>query len=159
MVPRSEEKTLKARKNRILEIALVVFLSGGSHLDAQNPVRPQDGADETQKAEGALRQTEILWDSWGVPHIYAEDPPSLFHAFGWAQMASHGDLLLRMYGEARGRASEYWGESHLNADRWLHTMDVPKRAQAWYEAQSPEFRGYLAPPQDKSPGPGRRQFF
>ena len=90
-----------------------------------------------------LQQTEILWDTWGVPHIYAEDTPSLFYAFGWAQMASHGDLLLRMYGEARGRASEYWGEEHLDADRWLHTMDVPKRAQVWYEAQPPEFRGYL----------------
>ena len=53
-------------------------------------------------------------------------------------MASHGDLLLRMYGEARGRASEYWGEEHLDADRWLHTMDVPKRAQVWYEAQPPK---------------------
>ena len=67
----------------------------------------------------------------------------LFYAFGWAQMASHGDLLLRLYGEARGRASEYWGEAHVDADRWLHTMDVPKRARVWYEEQSPEFRGNL----------------
>lgn len=92
---------------------------------------------------GAPGETEILWDTWGVPHVYGEDVPGLFYAFGWAQMASHGDLLLRMYGEARGRAAEYWGEDHLDADRWMHTMDVPTRAQAWYEAQSPEFRGYV----------------
>ena len=38
---------MKARKNRILEIALVVFLSGSSHLDAQDLDSPQGGADET----------------------------------------------------------------------------------------------------------------
>ena len=52
--------------------------------------------------------TEILWDSWGVPHIFAADMPNLFYAFGWAQMANHGDLLLELYGQARGRAAEYW---------------------------------------------------
>ena len=94
-------------------------------------------------APGNRHQTEILWDSWGVPHIYADDPIDLFYAFGWAQMESHGDFLLRLYGEARGRASEYWGEAHVESDRWLHTMDVPNRARAWYQAQSQVFRSYL----------------
>jgi acyl-homoserine-lactone acylase len=51
-------------------------------------------------------QTEILWDRWGVPHIFAGDAEGLFHAFGWAQAHSHGDLILRLYGQARGRAGE-----------------------------------------------------
>jgi acyl-homoserine-lactone acylase len=89
------------------------------------------------------RQAEIIWDEWGVPHVFADDVPSLFYAFGWAQMESHGNLILRLYGESRGRASEYWGETHVDSDRWLHTMGVPERAQQWYQAQSPEFRGYL----------------
>ena len=57
--------------------------------------------------------TEILWDSWGVPHIYSKDTNDLFQAFGWAQMHSHGNLILRLYGQARGKASEYWGEDYL----------------------------------------------
>lgn len=87
--------------------------------------------------------TEILWDTWGVPHIYGEDVPSVFYAYGSAQMASHGNLLLRMYGEARGKASEYWGEKHIEMDRWLHTLNVPNRAQDWYDQQTPEFQDYL----------------
>src|SRR5436309_7152968 len=55
---------------------------------------------------------EILWDTWGVPHIFAKDDRSLFYALGWAQMQSHGDLLLKTYGEARGRAAEYWGKDY-----------------------------------------------
>lgn len=87
--------------------------------------------------------TEILWDRWGVPHIHAPEPGELFRAFGWAQMKNHANLILRLYGEARGRAAEYWGESHLASDRYLRTMGVPERAQQWYGAQRPRFKGYL----------------
>ncbi len=87
--------------------------------------------------------TEILWDTWGVPHIFARDARSLFYAFGWAQMKSHGDLILRLYGHARGRAAEYWGESYVDSDRYVRTMDVPNRARMWYESQRPIFREYL----------------
>ncbi|MCA1992480.1 MAG: acylase [Coleofasciculus sp. S288] len=90
-----------------------------------------------------IRKTEILWDTYGIPHIYAKDIESLFHAFGWSQMQSHGDLILRLYGQARGKAAEYWGEDYLESDRWVRTMGVPKRASEWYKAQSPAFRRYL----------------
>lgn len=87
--------------------------------------------------------TEILWDRWGVPHIHAADPGELFRAFGWAQMKNHANLILRLYGQARGRAAEYWGETHLVSDRYLRTMGVPERARHWYGAQKPRFKGYL----------------
>jgi acyl-homoserine-lactone acylase len=87
--------------------------------------------------------TEILWDTWGVPHIFGKDAAGLFHAFGWAQMQSHGDLILRLYGQARGRAAEYWGQQYLNSDRWVRTVGIPARARQWYQAQQPAFRIYL----------------
>ncbi len=89
------------------------------------------------------RKTEILWDTYGVPHIYALDTKDLFYAFGWAQMQSHGNLILRLYGQARGQAAEYWGEDYIESDKWLKTMGVPERARQWYEMQNPTFRGYL----------------
>ncbi|MBW4506968.1 MAG: acylase [Scytonematopsis contorta HA4267-MV1] len=89
------------------------------------------------------RGTEILWDTYGVPHIYGKDTLSAFKAFGWAQTQSHGNLLLRLYGQARGRAASYWGEKYLESDRWVLTMGIPDRASSWYEAQNPTFRSYL----------------
>lgn len=89
------------------------------------------------------QSSEILWDTYGVPHIYAQNPQELFHSFGWAQMHSHGNLLLRLYGQARGRAAEYWGEPYRDSDRWVRTMGIPERAERWYAAQSPRFRQYL----------------
>jgi len=89
------------------------------------------------------QKTEILWDTYGVPHIYGKDVQSLFHAFGWAQMHSHGNVILRLYGQARGRAAEYWGEKYVESDQWVRTMGVPVRAQQWYDAQNPTFRNYI----------------
>ncbi len=88
----------------------------------------------------AIEATEILWDEWGVPHIFAPDTDGLFYAHGWAQARSHGDLLLRLLGKSRGRAAEYWGETYLEGDRLIHTLGVPRLAGEWYEAQKPQFR-------------------
>ncbi|WP_017653089.1 acylase [Fortiea contorta] len=90
------------------------------------------------------KNTEILWDTYGIPHIYGKSVQGAFQAFGWAQMQSHGNLLLRLYGQARGRAAEYWGEKYLKSDKWVLTMGVPKRGSAWYADQSPAFRVYLS---------------
>lgn len=98
---------------------------------------------QTQTPATEIDRTEILWDTYGIPHIYAKDTSSLFKAFGWAQMQSHGNLILRLYGQARGQAAGYWGEEYLDSDRWVQTMGVPDRAREWYAAQTPEFRSYL----------------
>ena len=93
---------------------------------------------------GKADRTEILWDTWGIPHIYGKDLPELFYAFGWAQMENHGDLVLRLYGHARGRAAEYWGESSgLDSDRWVRTLGIPERAREWLADQDSEFRTWL----------------
>ncbi|MGF1478194.1 MAG: acylase [Cyanophyceae cyanobacterium] len=87
--------------------------------------------------------SEILWDTWGVPHIFSHDHPSLFRSFGWAQTQSHGNLILRLYGQARGKAAEYWGEDYFQSDQYVRTMGIPTRAQQWYEVQSPQMQEYL----------------
>jgi len=94
-------------------------------------------------AQAAPARAEALWDTWGIPHIFAPDEVNLFYSFGWAQMESHGDLLLRSYGQARGRAAEYWGASYLDGDRWVQMNDIPARSKQWYAAQSPAMRRNL----------------
>jgi acyl-homoserine-lactone acylase len=91
----------------------------------------------------AAGKAEILWDRYGVPHIFAADRESMFYAQGWAQMQAQANLLLQLYGESRGRAAEYWGPSHVELDRWVQLNGVPERAQAWYDAQGKTFRTYV----------------
>jgi len=84
-----------------------------------------------------------LWDSFGVPHVYARTEAGMFYGFGYAQAQAHGNLLLRIYGESRARAAEYWGPQYEASDRWLIANGQPERAVAWYKAQTPSFRADL----------------
>src|SRR2546421_2058619 len=70
--------------------------------------------------------TEILWDRYGIPHIFAPDHPSLFYAYGYAQMEAHSELLLRLYLQARGRGAEFYGEPYVDSDRWVRQRDSGK---------------------------------
>ena len=129
---------------RLVRFTLLLLALCVTGCQQEDPV-PQLSAGSAEPAGGieTFATTEILWDSWGVPHIFAPDAESLFFAHGWAQAKSHGDLLLRLLGESRGRAAEYWGEAHLEDDRWVHTMGIPERAAAWYGEQSPRIRSWL----------------
>ena len=92
-------------------------------------------------AEG--RCGEILWDSFGVPHIYAKSEEAAFYGFGYAQAKSHGNLLLHIYGESRGRAAEYWGAKFEARDKWIVANDIPERSRVWFDAQTPQMRADL----------------
>ena len=89
------------------------------------------------------KETEILWDNYGVPHIYAKTNQEMYYAFGWAQMTNHANLLLKIYGQARGRAAEYWGDEYLAADKQVLFYDLPAKAEAMYATQPAEYKMYL----------------
>lgn len=123
--------------------ALIVFVSGCTLLRPapEIPVEPPPAPPMVQDAVDP--RVELLWDSYGVPHIFADDETALFFAHGFAQMQSHADLLLRLYGQSRGRAAEYWGERFLDSDIWVRTNGVPDRADEWLAAQAPHARAYI----------------
>lgn len=83
---------------------------------------------------------EILWDTFGVPHVFGADEAGVFYGFGYAQVKSHANLVLRLYGQAQGRAAEYWGEGYADSDRWVLSNGIHERAEKWYGQQTPQFR-------------------
>lgn len=86
------------------------------------------------------QETSIVWDTWGVPHIYADDEAALFKAQGYAQMQLHANMILEMYGGSRGRGAEYWGKSHLENDMLVHAIGIPEMAKSWDEKQDPRLK-------------------
>lgn len=111
-------------------------------LGACSSVVPPAGETSAFLADD-IPSTEIIWDTYGVPHIYGEDAASVFYGYGWAQTHSHGDLLLELYGEARAKGPEYWGADYEATARWLLSNSVPERAAEWYALQDPDFRANL----------------
>jgi len=115
----------KAAAQMTALLAALALLCGPAFADA--PYRPARGS-------------QILWDRYGVAHVYARTVTDMFYAFGWAQARSHGDILARLYAEGRGRAAEYYGAEELENDRWMAINGVPARAQQWLHQQEPGFR-------------------
>ena len=71
----------------------------------------------------AAGKGEILWDRYGVPHIFAADRESMFYGQGWAQMQAQANLLLQLYGESRGVPPRYLG----TVSRRTRPMGAPQR--------------------------------
>lgn len=89
------------------------------------------------------QQTEVLWDNAGVPHIIAESDTAAMYAFGWSQMQAHGNMILELYGHARGRAAEYWGPSKVQSDVTTRTLGLPAIAREWLGTMQPDTRARL----------------
>ncbi len=90
-----------------------------------------------------FKRTEILWDNYGVPHIYARNAQEMYYSFGWAQMSCHADLILKLYAEARGTAAELFGKEYLESDLKMRAFDLPGLARKGYIQQDQEFRSYI----------------
>jgi acyl-homoserine-lactone acylase len=130
--------------------AVLAVLAGCSAPGALGVGHGAVGAVGTAGRPGSAAQAsstpatnEILWDRYGVPHIYGRDAAAVFYGYGYAQAQSHANEILRLYGEARGRGAEYWGTTFEDTAVWLIKNDVPARSQHWYDAQEPGFRSKL----------------
>jgi acyl-homoserine lactone acylase PvdQ len=108
---------------RLKLLALLLIL----HLTALGGTQP--------KKDKTGAQAEILWDTWGVPHIFAKDMNSAGRALGWGQMQNHGNRLLRAIAIARGR-----GATILKA--WDRNVDADSLGAALFEFWAEERRGF-----------------
>jgi acyl-homoserine-lactone acylase len=110
---------------RYLPVLFLLYFAAGYKVQAQNP------------------KTEILWDNYGVPHIFGKNTRETYYSFGWAQMNNHANLILQLYGQARGRAAEYWGKKYLESDKKILLFELPQQAKDVYLQQGKEYKSYL----------------
>ena len=67
----------------------------------------------------------------------------MYHSFGWAQMQCHGDLILKLYSQARGRASEFLGEDYIVSDKKILAFNLPELAREGYNNLDSVYRSCL----------------
>src|SRR5258708_16124769 len=91
--------------------------------------------DSTEQPGAVKSETEILWDEFGIPHIYGPDLPTVLRGYGYAQMENHAELILQNIALARGRAAEYFGpganNQNVTSDEQVITYGIPKRSEEW----------------------------
>ena len=110
-------------KNYILYLAVSLLISCG-------------------QSESTITENEILWDTYGVPHIYATSDNNLYYMSAWGQMKNHGNLILKLYGEARGTSAEMWGEG-FEINKALHHLGLYEQLQPAYDNLAPKYQEML----------------
>lgn len=92
---------------------------------------------------GLEREVEIVTDTWGVPHIYAENENDLFFACGYIHANERMwqmDLTRR---SGYGRLSELFGEALLDRDKYVRVMGLREAALRDYERLPPKIKDML----------------
>jgi len=80
--------------------------------------------------DGTTAPVEIIRDSTGVPHIYAENTHDLFFAQGYVHAQDRFWQMEFWRRIGSGRLSEILGESTIDQDRFIRTLDWRSVAEA-----------------------------
>jgi penicillin G amidase len=106
-------------------LVLLIILTSVSYVLVQKSFTPLDG---TVRLQGITSEVQIYRDSWGVPHIYAQNEADLFFAQGYVQAQDRlwqMELHRRMAG---GTLSEIFGESTLAVDKFSRATGLMRIA-------------------------------
>jgi penicillin amidase len=117
-------KTLK--KIGIYSIVLIAVIALGLYFFVQSLKPTYDGNLELNNLED---EVQVYYDSYGIPHIYAENEEDAFRSLGYvhAQDRLWQMELLRRIGT--GRLSEIFGADMLTTDKFLLSLGIDEASK------------------------------
>jgi penicillin amidase len=93
--------------------------------------------------KGIEKDVKIITDSWGVPHVFAQNERDLFFACGYihAQERMWQMDLTRRSGF--GELSEIFGRKIFKQDKIIRNLGLKEAAEKDFEKLSPEMKNFL----------------
>jgi len=119
-------KVIKKIAAGLVIILLVGIGVGYFYLNQKLPIR-----DGELKLSGLTDPVEVLFDKWGVPHIYAQNETDLNRAFGYVHAQDRlfqMELLARL---AQGRLAEILGPKLVEVDQLFLTLQLHRFTTEW----------------------------
>ena len=74
------------------------------------------------------KNVEVYYDSFGIPHIYADDAEDAYRAFGYVHAADRLFQMELMRRVGSGRLAEIFGEDLAKADMFFRTLGTNRKA-------------------------------
>lgn len=143
----------------VILIGLIGIAAGGGYLwfhHLAEKCLPQLSGDI--RLPGLHKDVEIIRDTYGVPHIYAQNETDLYFGFGYA-MAQ--DRLWQMEFTRRlgqGRLAEIFGEEFVKVDRYFRMLtaagvnsDMPPEFAPMFTAFTNGINAYIDTHKDRLP--------
>ncbi|QOI97370.1 MAG: penicillin acylase family protein [Flammeovirgaceae bacterium] len=97
----------------LLAIALFVYLQS---------LKPQLSGEQT--LPGLQQPVEVLFDTYGVPHIYAQTMEDAYYALGYVHAQDRLFQMEMLRRAAAGRLAEILGEELLPVDKFFRTLGL-----------------------------------
>ena len=122
-------KALRITIGIILFIIIFTGLVGYFYLLTHTPTYSGK-----KKLEGLAEKVEIIYDDYGVPHIYAANEQDAYYALGYAHAQERlwqMELITRL---ATGTLSEMLGPDLIETDKFFRTLGMAKKAEAFAAA-------------------------
>lgn len=120
----------------IISLLAIVFIIGYGYLKSTVKDYSQSISSLDLKEE-----TEVVFDSYGIPHIYAKNNNDAFKVLGYVQASDRLFQLELLRRVGAGRLSEILGDSLIKTDKYLRTVGInenAKRAAIAFEKEAPE---------------------
>jgi penicillin amidase len=92
---------------------------------------------------GLQRPVRIERDTWGIPHIHADNDRDLFFGFGYATAQDRLFQLDYLRRKARGRLAEVLGPEAIESDLLYRTIGLAQIAEKEWPTLPPEMRELL----------------
>ena len=124
----------------VLTIGALLLAVGGAWWVAGGTVPSRDGQ---LRVQGLAAPVEVVFDQWGVPHVYARDSQDAWFAIGFLQARERLWKMELYRRAAAGRLSELFGERTLQADRRFRALALRRAAASELNAAPPRVRQAL----------------
>ncbi len=126
-----------------LALAMIGLLIAGVFLIYFLASQSLPEYEKTVGLPGVIERTEIIRDTYNVPHIVAARDEDVFFGLGYAHAQDRLWQIMLMRRTAQGRLSEIFGPETLQTDKLLRRLDLYSLAQSSVAAQSPDARRAL----------------
>ena len=120
---------------KALKIALLIIVTLGVsllifyHIFFRLPLPEYSG---TIVLTGLQSDVEVRYDSYGVPHIFAENDEDLFFAQGYITARERMFQMDMTRRAGRGELSALFGEATIDTDKFLKTIGIYRTARVEY---------------------------
>ncbi|UTA69234.1 penicillin acylase family protein [Emticicia sp. 21SJ11W-3] len=118
---------MKVLKKILVALLIIIVVAGVGIYIWLSTFKPNLNTELQLK--GLKDKVEVIYDNYGVPHIYAQNEEDLFYAFGYVHAQDRlfqMELIRRL---ADGRLAELFGEKAVASDKFFRTLGLRKHAQ------------------------------
>jgi len=118
----------------------LAIIAGTGYLYFQEAELPAEGTLELPSLQTPV---EVLTDSSGNCHFYAENDQDIYKAMGYVHASRHLHQMDNYLRAANGTLSEAYGKSTLDIDIFSRTMGFASNAKSFSQWVDPEVTGLL----------------